>query len=137
MSDRDVVNRLALEDRDEAYMVENVAPLVGKLEEGKNFVNAQQFADLVRWFEDELGDPDETMEVGRFQLYNLVEVVRVKPVTRMTVADMVRKTGLSYNTIKRLIAKTALVPQVEGAKKYYYIADLSPFLSVIANRREE
>lgn len=132
----EIINRLALEDRDEQYMLDVVAPLVGKLEEGKNFVNAQQFADLVAWFEDEFEDPDEIMELGRFELYGAVEVVRVKPPERMTVADISRQTGLAYMTIKNMITKTDLVPIREGAKLYYDIKQLAPFLSQFTKRRE-
>lgn len=135
--DRDIVNRMALEDRDEGYMLDVVAPLVGALEYGKNYVNAQQFADLVRWFQDELEDTDDTMDVGRFELYERIEVVRVKPVTRMTVADVARKTGLPWSTVKDLITATELKATVEGHKKYYNLNDLAPLLKSITERSEE
>jgi len=138
MSDpKDIANRHALEDRDHAYMLEIVAPLISKLEEGKNFVNAQQFADLVRWFEDELEDPDETMETGRFCLFDSVEVIRVKPVTEMTLAQIERKTGFSHGTVHRIVSKSGLVPTIKGKRKYYNLNDLAPFLTKASNRREE
>lgn len=132
----EIINRLALEDRDEQYMLEVVAPLVGKLEEGKNFVNAQQFADLVAWFEDEFEDRDETMALGRFELYGAVEVVRVKPPERMTVADIAKKTGLAWSTVKDLITASGLAPEVVGKKKLYNVAALAPLLGTFTGRRE-
>ena len=138
MSDpKDIVNRMALEDRDQTYMLEVVAPLVGKLEEGKNFVNAQQFADLVRWFEDELEDPDETMETGRFEILDSIQVIRVKPPGEMTLGDIVRKTGLPKSSVARLLSQSGLPHEQRGNKKYYNIRDLAPFLANRPNRREE
>lgn len=137
MSDREIVNRLALEDRDEAYMLEVVAPLVGKLEDGKNFVNAQQFADLVRWFESELEDPDSAMETGRFSLFDLVEVIRVKPPSEMTLGDIVRKTGLPKSSVARLLSQTGLPFEQRGNRKYYNINDLAPFFANRPKPREE
>lgn len=133
----DIINRMALEDRDEAYMLDVAAPLAAKLSEGKNYVDASQFNDLVYFFGESIDDIDDALENGRFLLYGEIEVIRVKPVTRMTPADIQRKTGLSHGTIHRLLSKSGLVPVIEGRKKYYNLNDLAPFLALSSSRREE
>jgi hypothetical protein len=133
----DLINRYALEDRDEKRMLEVVAPLAAKLTDGQNYLDADQFADVARFFEESIGDVDAALESGRFLLYGGIEVIRVKAVTRMTVAELAAKTGMNRMTITRLLHKTGLVPEVVGKRKYYRITDLAPLLSKMHTVREE
>jgi hypothetical protein len=130
----DVLNRHALEDRDESRMLKSVAPIVAKLRQGRNYLEPAEFSDVLRFFADVVKDSDAALAVGKFVVYGKLEIVRVREGGMVTLSDLARKTGVLQRTLYNWVAKADLPFKQEGRKKLYHLAEITALLE---SRREE